>query len=148
MSVRGSPAKIALVLRRYANALEANVRRAEAESAQEALKIAVELSSGGLSRGKLRALGHPYATRSPRPPGDAAVIHRQSGAFASGWRILAPRKTAKGLVTRLVNSSPQAVLLSQGTSRMIARPIIARIRQRLEQKRARLLRAALRDSIR
>ena len=50
--MRGTPKEIALILRRRALAMEKAVRDTEAETAQEALKIARHLSSGLYSTAK------------------------------------------------------------------------------------------------
>lgn len=145
---RGSPPQISLLLQRRGQQFAAAVREAERQSAQEALQWARTLSSGSLSRRQLRALGHPYAVRAPRPPGDPAIINLQSGRFLASWRVSGPRRTAGGLSTRLVNTAPWARFLSSGTGRMIARPILARIRQRLAASRRRRHLQAVRQALR
>lgn len=138
--------RIAYTMRRKALAFEGAVRDAERQSAQSALEIARELSSGRFSTAQLRALGHPYRIGGV-PPQDPAIINRQSGRFYHGWRIIPPRQSQGGLVTRLVNDSPQAKRLSRGTSRMIARPILQRIAERTRPRRRALYRAAIRQTL-
>lgn len=143
----GSPQQIALLLRRKALQFEQAVRQAEKEAAAEALQIARDLSSGPYSRAQLRQMGHPYATRRPRPPADPAQVNVQSGQFLAGWRVSGPRRTVHGLTTRLVNNSRAARLLLGGTRRMIARPIVERIGTRLSAKRRRLHSQAMRRAL-
>lgn len=145
--MKGSPAVIAVVLRRRALALEREVREAEKAAAQHALQIARMLSSGPYSSAQLRRMGHPYSAARPRPPADPAIINRQTGRFLAGWRIQGPRKTTKGLVTKLINDAPQAARLDRGTSRMIARPIRARIMALLAGERRRLHDRAIRKGL-
>jgi hypothetical protein len=147
--MRGTPKEIALILRRRANVLEKRVRDAEEASAKEALKLAQYLSTGLYSTAKLRQMGHPYAKRLPRPRGDRAMINYQTGNFYRGWRIRGPRRTSKGLVTKLVNVSREAAFFAdpRGTRTMIARPIKDRILERLYNTRRRLLDRAMRSSL-
>lgn len=140
--MRGPPAQIALVLRRKAQALSRAVRESEAASAADALRIARLLSSGTFSSAALRRMGHPYR-HGGNPPSPAFIINRQSGRFYFGWRLVPPRKSGGGLVTRVVNDSPQARMLLRGTRRMIARPIVAEVRRRAASARAKRHRAAL-----
>lgn len=114
-------------LRKKATELAREVARAEQDSAQDALRIARELSSGTLSTRQQRAMGHPYSRRRPQLRHSAFVVNRQSGRFRAGWRI-----QRAGNVTRLVNDSPEAKFMTaQGTKRMIGRPIQEAIRARL-----------------
>ena len=136
--------RIALTLRRRLLDLEKAVRAAEKESAQEALAIARRLSSGPLSAGDLRRLQHPYSTARSRSPQDPAIINVRSGRFRDAWRVTNPRRTAGGLVTRLINTAPYARYLLFGTRRMIARPILKRIQEILAPKRAAIYRKQLR----
>jgi hypothetical protein len=142
---RGSPKQIALALRRRAIGLEAAVREAEKQSAEEALKIARFYSTGLFSLGRLRELKHPYR-KGASPPADPAMINYHAGRFYRGWKVRPPRKSGGGLVTKLVNDSPMARFLLEGTRFMIARPILARIRERLKGKRQKFLTAALKKS--
>jgi hypothetical protein len=143
--VKGTPQQIAVALRRFARAMEPAVQRAELESAKEAKKIAVRLSSGKLTTRQLRKLGHPYR-KGGAPPQDPAIINRQSksGGFRDSWKVGDPERTAKGSVVRLVNTAPHATFLKTGTDRMIARPIDKRIRELLAPKRKAALEKHLR----
>lgn len=129
----------AQTLARIGRGLERAARNAERESAQEALRIARQLSSGPLTTAHLRRMGHPYAKRRPNPAIDAAIINVQTGRFRDAWRIIGPRKTSAGLRTRLVNDSPYAGFLASGTATMIERPIEARLRERVQRQRAQSL---------
>ena len=143
----GSPRVIAAVLRRRALQLEREVREAERQAGQRGLEIARQLSGGSFSRAQLRAMGHPYAARRPRPPADPAIVNRQTGRFQAAWKLQGPRKTAKGLVTKLVNNAPQAGALDRGTARMIARPIRVKLLALLALERRRLHDRAVRTAL-
>jgi hypothetical protein len=121
---------------------------AEKEAAELALKFAREFSSGRISSDTLRVMGHPYATRAPRPPMDPAIINEQSGRFLRSWKIVGPRRTSVGLRTKLVNRCPYAIYLWKGTRRMIARPILERVREKLLPYRERFIKAALKKATR
>lgn len=142
--MRGTPHQVSLLLRRRAGALERAIREAETRSLLEALAVARSLSTGGLSRGDLRRLGHPYrVTGGGVLPQDPALVNLASGAFYLGWKTIGPRKSAEGLVSRLVNDSAVAEFLIKGTRVMRPRPILTRIRSRTALSRARRHRRAL-----
>jgi hypothetical protein len=145
MRISGNPEQISFAFRRMANTLEGYVREAEKASGQYALEEARRLSMGTYSSAMLRALGFPYSRRRPRPPQDPAIINMQSGQFLFGWRLRAPRVDGGVMRTRLVNVAPHAKFLPHGTRKMIARPFEKRIRERVETRRLRLMRAALRS---
>lgn len=115
-------------------------------SVHYALDVARQLSSGTFSTAQLRRMGHPYR-HGGRPPQNAAIINRQSGSFYRGWQIK-PVETRGGRITAgLINTSPHAVLLMRGTSRMIARPILQLIEKRVTPRRRALYRAAIRKAM-
>ena len=131
---------------RKARQLDQGMRDAEQQSARTALEVAHELSSGRFSAAQLARMGHPYRIGGT-PPQDAAIINRQSGEFYRGWRVIGPRRAGSSLTTKLINESPNAQRLQRGTSRMIARPILVRIGQRVEGQRRALYRATLRRTL-
>jgi hypothetical protein len=142
---RGSPKQIALALRRRAIGLESVVREAEKQTAEEGLKLARFYSTGLFSLGRLREMGHPYAARRPAPPTQQVNYHK--GRFYRGWKVRPPRKSGGTLTTKLVNDwMPVAGFLLGGTTKMIARPLLKLIRQKLKGKRQKLLTAALKRS--
>lgn len=143
MTVKGTPAVIARIFRRYANTMERHVREAERESVDEALQVARELSSGPYSLAMLRALGHPYARARPNPPQDAAIINVQTGVFRESWEAGVPRRRGTVMRTRLTNTAPHARFLPRGTTRMIERPILTRIGERMRPVRRQIMRAAV-----
>lgn len=140
--MRVMAAAAAAALTRKAKEIERRVRAAEAESAKEALAIARAYSSGSFSTRELAAMGHPYARRAPRPPGNPAVINVQTGEFRAAWRVV-----RAGDVTRLVNDSKLAPLFSRGTTVMIRRPIARAVAQAIRQAREKRLRAAVRAGL-
>jgi hypothetical protein len=134
--------EISTYFRRRSTAFQPFARAAEKEAAEETLKVLRELSSGPYSSARLREMGHPYRLGGS-PPADPAVINAQSGKFRAAWVVQPPRKKADGLSTRIVNTAPYAVYLLSGTDRMIARPILARMREKLRPIRQRIWRQHL-----
>ena len=135
-----SPQQIALILWRKAQALDRAVRAAEAASADDALAIARELSSGTRTPAQLRAAGHPYRLGGSGP---ALPVNIRTGRFLAGWKVTGPRKSGDGLKTTLLNTDRKARLLQRGTGRMMARPVIERVRMRIKLSRMKRHRAAL-----
>lgn len=136
--MRVNIAQAADALRKKAEALQQQVRAAEDASAREALSIARTYSSGPFSTRALAAMGHPYARRAPRPPGNPAVVNRQSGRFRAAWRIV-----RSGDRIRLVNDAPYARYFNdRGTRLMIRRPITRAVAQAIRRSRERRLRGA------
>jgi hypothetical protein len=88
------------------------------------------LSSGGVSSATLRAMGHPYATRDPRPPGPDYLVNAQSGRYRAGWQVSATM-TGDTLTVTAENSTSYARFLRDGTRFMISRPLAARVRLEL-----------------
>lgn len=144
-TTRGNSRRISLTLRRIAQAFEPEIRQAESLCLQEALRLAHFYSTGLYTTARLEELGHPYATRRPNPPQDPAIVNYQTGQFYRSWRIIEPRKSGNALRSRLVNEEPYARYLLQGTRRMIARPILQKIREQLVPFRAREYRKAVRQ---
>lgn len=140
--MRVSGAQAAAALQRKAREIERRVRAAEEASAREALAVAREYSSGPLSTRELQMMGHPYARRRPRPPGNPAIINVQTGEFRAAWRVV-----KAGDVTRVVNDSRLAPLFSRGTTVMIRRPIARAVAQAIRRKREKRLREAVRAGL-
>lgn len=141
--MRVALAQAAQALQRKAEATIRQVRAAEQRAAYEALQEARKLSSGPFSAGMLRAMGHPYSRRRPRPPLPAHVINVQSGRFRRAWRI-----AGAGDRLRIVNASPAARFLSAGgTRRMIGRPVAAALAARVRERRLARLRDAMRQGL-
>lgn len=137
------PKDFAQELRRRATLLERELVKAEAENLKQAEGAAKLASSGGYSSARLAAMGHPYATRDPRPPGDPGIINNQKGVFLRSWQRDAPRLEGNRIVSRLRNTAPQAGYLDKGTRRMIARPIRQVIYRSVRQARVQRLRGVL-----
>jgi hypothetical protein len=90
-----------------------------------------------------RGVLHPTATL-PHP---AYMIHRQGGGFFRAWRRAFTRYNNRSIGTvynaaRTRDGAPLAVFLEQGTSKMIARPILAKVADSMSRMHARLYRAA------
>lgn len=135
--------QVAAALRRKADAIKQRTRDAEADNARRLLDIARAYSSGPFSTRQLRQMGHPYARRNPRPPGNPAVVNRQTGLFRASWRLV---KTANGW--RVENLAPYARYFNdKGTRRMIRRPIMRAIGQKARLLRVRALAEAVRRGL-
>ncbi len=110
-----------------------SVRAALEAEAREAMAEAVRLSSGPVHTARsLRLAGHPYARRSPRAA--ALPLGQISGRLRSSWRMF--RREAGGTTTWTVqNVSPEAAhaLAPFGTRRMIARPVVPTVREKLRR---------------
>lgn len=147
--MRGTPQQVAAEIKRRAQALAVELRKAEMISIAAVQSEAKRLSKGSFSTEALNRMGNPYARRRPRPPADPAMINLQTGDFLRGWR----RKTGTwrgGVLTcTAFNISPHAELLEKGgtsSSLMIARPLVQRVLQSPALRAGR--KARLRDAIR
>ncbi len=121
------------------------MRDSEKQAAAFALYEVRLLSTGLYTTAMLRAMGHPYATRDPKPPQDAAIINRQTGRFHDGWRISGPRRVSGKLRTKIINETRYAIYLDHGTQRMIKRPIRERLIERLRPVRLKIYKKALKE---
>jgi hypothetical protein len=144
-----TPKAAAEVLRAKGKELVRELREAEHENAVTGLQVAIEYSTGPYKQRLLARLGHPYARRHPEPAIDPGVANVQSGKLAVGWRKREPRMRDDALVTSLYNVAPEAIYFDedaypQGTTDMIARPVQARIRERLGPLRFYALQTAVR----
>ena len=137
-------AEVAVTFRRYADRFSKAARKAEADSADEAVEIAQRLSSGPFKAYLLRRRGHPYRLGG-RPPIHPGIINEQSGTFKKAWKARPPRQHGNRLQTKVVNDTPYARFLFRGTKRMIARPLERLLRDRLAKKRAAIWNRALRS---
>lgn len=120
-----SPEEAARAIEKKAAALKREIEWANKKNGFLLLQAARAHSEGPFSSRTLRALGHPYATRHATPPLDPAVINRQSGRFASSWRLEEVSGETTGF--RVVNDAPYAGYLEEGTPRMVRRPIEEKI---------------------
>ena len=82
----------------------------------------------------LAIMGHPYATRNPRPPQDPAFINRQSGEFNKSFYRTSPKLIGDKIVSDVLSSSRKAEMLLLGTPKMIMRPYMNKIHGRYEQE--------------
>lgn len=92
-----------------------------------ALPAAIDASSGDITTAQLRREDHPYAKRHGAPRRDPSRINTQTGSFRSMWRAVG---TAIG--GQVLNDSRVADWLEQGTDTMFARPVLARVVDRLD----------------
>lgn len=141
-----TPGQAASEIEKFSRRLDRELQKAEQDSLTEAAQIAADLSSGPFKQFQLTAMGHPYAVSNPNPPQDAAIINTQTGTFKKAWQTQAGEWDGDSLSNKLVNADRVADWLDQGTKKMIARPIQARICERLEPVRLRNLEEAIRKA--
>src|SRR5918996_632633 len=143
---------IALVIARWLKGKSPEMLRAmkdaERTSAHWGVAIAKNLSKGPFTSAHLKAMGHPYSKRKNRPPQDPAIINKQSGFFLSAWVARPTQQAANSFQTRIENFAPYAEFLHRGTDRMIQRPILERIAQKLRPFRRKTLADAMRRVLR
>ncbi|WP_395089293.1 hypothetical protein [Armatimonas sp.] len=116
--------------------LEKRVRevtaKAETLTQEDAQRELMEASSGGLSTAELRRRDHPYARRHGTAREDPKVINEQTGKFKRSWRATRPTRTGNLLRSRIRNTDPKAKFM-HGTETMVPRPIIRRVRRRIQR---------------
>lgn len=84
---------------------------------------AVNQSQGTKSYQDLADEDHPYATRHGSPQSDPGIINKHSGEFADAWQPPDVMVLGDTLHGRIINDSPVADFLNDGTTHMFARPI-------------------------
>ena len=94
------------------------------------------------SLAQLRKMGHPYATRHPRPPIQAHIINKQSGRLYDSWRINI-KPNPDGMTATVFNTAPYSKYM-MGTRYMIPRPILDEALERTKAERRRNLHNARR----
>lgn len=148
-----STKQAAAAFRRLAENYRRAILEAEEQNAKDALKIAVEQTSGTISAKMLRRMGHPYALRAPQTPVDAGKSNDQGGGLPQSWQIVPPQIIGGRVETHVVNRHPDARWLKRSTlpgwgGKMVPRPIEAAVLLRLKPIRTKRLRAARADFIR
>lgn len=140
-----TPDQAAAAFERSAVALPAALAEAETQAIHAALAAARKLSEGALTPSEMDALGHPYAARlgGAAVPGDPAVVNRGQGDFLEHWSIESQGSEEDGVANRLYNDSQVAEWLDGGTRKTIPRPFLARIEERAEGEREKLVEKAL-----
>lgn len=116
------------------------------ETIKEAQGMAKGLSQGTYKTVTLAEMGHPYASRRPRPPDDPAIINLQTGDFMRGWRRRTGNWSSGSLSCFVFNVSAHAALLEKAGgpgSLQIARPLVMRLVSSPSLRRARLRRLSL-----
>ncbi|WP_394794869.1 hypothetical protein [Armatimonas sp.] len=108
--------------------------KAEAHAQEDAKRELMEASSGGLSTAELRRRDHPYARRHGTAREDPEVINEQTGKFKRSWRATRPTRTGNRLRSRIRNTDPKAKFM-HGTTAMLLRPIIRRVKRRIRRIR-------------
>lgn len=123
-----------------AKMLQLAVERDLEDAGTDALSKAVFMSSGTVSQSELSTsvkrggYGAPYGRgamgwlgpRGPIPYGDPARINTQTGDFLASWKMLTkPREVL------VINDSPVAPYLVNGTNKMRPRPIDQRVMEQV-----------------
>lgn len=143
---------VGLIIARWLSGKSPEIKRAlydsERVSAHWGVQIAKNLSKGPFTSAHLKAMGHPYSRRKNRPPMDPAIINKQSGVFLSAWVARPTKETTNSFSTRIENFAPHSTFLIKGTRKMIARPILQRVREKLAPFRRRTLADAMRRVLR
>jgi hypothetical protein len=143
-----TPAQFAAACDRKGKALQAEVKAGLADTLTEARAEAVKRSSGTLTAGMLRKMGHPYATRAPNASVDPSTINAQTGEFRRAWKKAGPRLRGGALSGEVVNTSKVAPYLLKGTKRMIKRPIAKALADAMRPRFKARMRTALRRGLR
>lgn len=102
---------------------------------REALKIAIENSSGPYSQQELTQMGHPYAKRDPRPPQHPGIANVQTGLFRGAWNAPAPAVMGDEISAQVRNDSLHADFLQAAGgagSPQIERPVQELIEEELQ----------------
>lgn len=134
--------EMGLMLDQAASEIERELIDAEMETLRDAETEAHRLSQGQYSTKQLRKMGHPYSRQNPRPPEDEAIINRQSGRFDDAWFTVPTTPAGDMITSTLANNSDKAAYMG-GTSRMIERPIVSRVAERIQEARDARIRSVL-----
>ena len=130
---------LASALEFFSDRARAAVSAAEAEALADAKREALASSSGPLTRRDLVRMDHPFARRHGTALEDPEVINSSGrGDFARAWSTGAISSTSEGTEGDLTNDSESAHWLSrggQGKSKMVARPVIARVARLVGESR-------------
>lgn len=118
--------------------LAAAVVAAEQESLDEAQRQLLRQSEGQLSPADMRRMGHPFARRDPQTPIDPAVINVGAGDFLRGYfqePVVASEQGTEGAVINDSESAGWIASGGHGKSRMVERPIIEVVSERIKKPR-------------
>jgi hypothetical protein len=141
-----TPQEFARSLQKKADLLEKEIMAAERQTLTEARAEAIKLSSGRLTATDLARAGHPFARRAPDAAYDPSVINARTGLFKRSWIGILPRVIGGKIVTRLKNFSPEAKYMA-GTKFMVPRTVGAEVKKRVQPRRLRRLRAAVKRAL-
>ncbi len=129
---------IASALESFSSRSRSAVAAAEAEALADAKREALASSSGPLTRRDLRRMDHPFARRHGEALEDPEVINQGKGDFVRAWSTSSVSASGEGTEADLTNDSQSAHWLSRGglgKSRMVARPVIARVARLISESR-------------
>lgn len=147
-----TPEEFKVAMHKKADAIERNLKVAENASATQALQIFTTLSSGPYSLRQLALMGHPYAQRQAEghirlvTGLDPSVINVQTGQFRSSWIVIRCHDVNGNLVTKIINTSPDAKWML-GTKKMKARRIDSRVAKAIKVQRNHWVRIALKQGL-
>lgn len=136
-------------LRRLTKRIPEELARALNETSKEAFKLAKRYSSGSfVAHGE-----YAWTAKSPHPQPE--IINVQTGELLASWARQGPTQTdvwavktqgAGGLWAKVYNTAPHAVFMA-GTTLMVPRPIMARVKTEIAPVFARNCELALRRAI-
>lgn len=143
LSVTTNAGNLAKRLRARSQKYVREVKEAQVQNADLLLQKAKQFSQQRFfSLGQLKAMGHPYAKRDPRPPVRPHIINRQGGQFYQSWKRQV-RQFGDGVTATVYNTAPHSRYML-GTKLMIERPVLDEAERRTQAARARNLRNARR----
>ena len=143
--MRGNPKQCADEIKARMEETKKLVKAAMKDEIKAAMKFAKSMSKGKYKSVQLARMGHPYATRNPRPPAPTELINRQTGKFLNSFKTDSNLNAINGNWRALLeNSSPEAHYLISGTKTMIERPIDKAVSLIMEKR----FRLAIQDAIR
>ena len=140
---------IAHALESFSARSRSAVAAAEGKALEDAKREALASSSGPLTKRDLRRMDHPFARRHGQALTDPEIINKGGGDFYRDWQTEPVTATGDGTEGRLFNDSKSAHWLSRGgkgKSKMVARPVIARIKRLVQPERKRRTLAALKQA--
>lgn len=139
--VKTNAGNLALRMKHSSRAVSDELLKAERQNAQDAMKQAVNYSSGAFYRPG-RGKGRPYSRRTPHPPAPAYIVNVQSGAFRRSWKARTVARRS-GTTSTLYNTAGHSGNFTGApTKYMIGRPILQAVTEWLRRRRVQRLREA------
>ena len=112
-------------LKKFSQRVEKGIIKANGQTAKVGLKEAIKQSSGRKTAAQMRKADHPYAKRHGQPLWDPSTINVGKGSFKRDWHVQDGGNLRNGIA--IVNYNPVAKFLADGTKKMFARPLEAKV---------------------